>query len=112
MNIKDFGNMDSDQFIDDALHSGHIEQLIRGARIRRNIYLLMFIISFFSIVVCAVISLPTFAVVALFLTTLSLVIITKYDIHLLFLRIIHKQQLGKAEREAQETAQESDDDSQ
>jgi uncharacterized membrane protein YjjP (DUF1212 family) len=99
-------NLDSDRNIDDAMHSDNIEKLIRGARLRRNIYLCLFFISFLSILLCALISLPTFAIVALFLTTLSLVIITKYDIHLLFLRIIHKQQLTKAENQEQDAMRE------
>ena len=102
MRIKGLEDLTSDNLIEEALRSENIEKLIRGARIRRNIYLWLFCISFFCILVGALTSLPTFAVVALFLTTLSLVVITKYDVHLVFLRIIHKQQIKKAEQEAQQ----------
>ena len=97
MNICDFRKIDSER-INTALHDENIEGLIRSTLIQRNIFLCFFIICFLSILACALLGLSTLTVVALFLTTISLVITTKYNTHLLFLRIIQRQNRKKEEQ--------------
>ncbi|MCF7849488.1 MAG: hypothetical protein K9M45_11615 [Kiritimatiellales bacterium] len=100
--MKAWKNLSSDRLIEKAFHTDNLGKLIQAAQIRRNIYLGLFCISFLSILVCALTNRPHVAIVALFLTTLSLVVVTKYDIHLMFLRIIRNQQAKKLEQDTEE----------
>lgn len=88
MNIKGLKYLNGSQTIDKALHAENLEHLTRAAWIRRAVYLAMFFLSFSMIPVCAITEQMSATITSVFLTTISLVIVTKYDIHIQFLRII------------------------
>jgi uncharacterized membrane protein YjjP (DUF1212 family) len=81
-----------EHFLAEALDPTKQAKLIQRSRLRRNIAILLFMISFVCIFICGFSAKWISTAIPLFLCTLSLVILTKYDTQLVFLRIIQQQQ--------------------
>ena len=79
------------QAFDPQLH----EKLVCGARLRRNVYLALFFVGIFCIFIAGFSGWPVLSVLSLFLATLSLVVVTKYDTQVFFLKIIAKKVISE-----------------
>lgn len=64
------------------------KKLVRAARFRRNIYLVLFFVGIICIFIAGFSGWAVLSVLSLFLATLSLVVVTKYDTQVFFLKII------------------------
>ncbi len=91
MNLREFGELNTDQFLHDAFDVTLRNKLIRAARLRRNVYLVLFLVGFFCVFATGLAGLPLLSILSLFLATLSLVVMTKYDTQLFFLRMLAKK---------------------
>jgi len=85
MKLKELNNT---RFLEEAFDERHNRRLAKAARFRRNIYLALFFAGFACILATAFTDRMELSILALFLATLSLVVVTKYDTQLFFLRII------------------------
>jgi uncharacterized membrane protein YjjP (DUF1212 family) len=92
MNLKEFGELNNDQFLREAFESQSQKKLIRSARLRRNVYLVLFLIGFCCIFVAGFIGLLQLSILSLFLAILSLVVMTKYDTQVFFLKLIKERE--------------------
>jgi hypothetical protein len=92
MNLKEFGELNNDQFLREAFESQSQKKLIRSARLRRNVYLTFFLIGFCCIFVAGFIGLLQLSILSLFLAILSLVVMTKYDTQVFFLKLIKERE--------------------
>ncbi len=81
--------LNSEHFLNEAFDPKHHQHWVRGTRIRRNIYLSLFITGFICIFITALLNRPVLSIFSLFLATISLVIMTKYDTQLFFLKVLH-----------------------
>ena len=88
MNLKDIGELNTDRFLNDAFEPEHNPALLKAALLRRNIYLALFITGLVCIFITAFTSQMMLCILSLGLSTLSLVVMTKYDTQAFFLRII------------------------
>jgi hypothetical protein len=88
MKLKWFEGMNSARFLNSAFESRENPRLIKAALTRRNIYMALFITGFVCIFITALTEQSTLCILSLFLATLSLVVMTKYDTQVFFLRII------------------------
>ena len=91
MNLKDIGNLNSARFLKEAFDEVHQQKLINSAMLRRNVYLVLFIIGIICIFIAGFAGMVLLSVLSLFLATLSLVVMTKYDTQIFFLKIIQKR---------------------
>ena len=80
--------LNSERFLNEAFDSEHHEKWVRDARLRRNIYLWLFFTGLTCIFITAITHQRTLTILSLFLTTISLVVMTKYDTQLYFLKIL------------------------
>lgn len=92
MRLKEFGNLNNERFLRDAFDAKCREKLIRWARMRRNTYVVFFAIGIVCIFVSGFLGMTTLSILSLFLATLSLVVVSKYDTQLFFLKIISKKE--------------------
>ncbi len=88
MNLKEFGDLNNERFLREAFDAKCQRKLTRAARLRRNVYLALFFIGFFCIFIAGLSGWVLLSVLSLFLTTLSLVVVAKYDTQVFFLKII------------------------
>ncbi|MCF7818218.1 MAG: hypothetical protein K9M54_10085 [Kiritimatiellales bacterium] len=88
MTLKEFGELNTERFLHDAFDEGCQQTLIRAARFRRNVYLVLFLVGFVCIFIAGLSGLLLLSILSLFLSTLSLVVMTKYDTQVFFLTII------------------------
>ncbi len=79
-------SMNSARFLDEAFDAESHGKLMRGARLRRNIYLALFLTGTVCIFITALSSQTTLCMLSLSLSSLSLVVMTKYDTQLCFLQ--------------------------
>ncbi len=91
MRIKDLGELNNECFLREAFNAKIRKKLLRSALLRRNVYLALFIIGFICIFVAGLSGLTTLSILSLFLATLSLVVVSKYDTQLFFLKLIQKK---------------------
>jgi uncharacterized membrane protein YjjP (DUF1212 family) len=91
MSRKFFEDMNSELFLREAFDVACQEKMIQAARLRRNVYLALFIVGFFCILTAALMGMHMLSVLSLFLATLSLVIMSKYDTQVYFLTLIAKK---------------------
>lgn len=91
MDLKELGGFNSDRFLREAFDVAARKKLIRSTRLRRNTYLSLFLIGFFCIFVAGFLGLLLLSILSLFLGTLSLVVMSKYDTQLFFLKILEKK---------------------
>ena len=92
MSLKEFGDLNNERFLRDAFDANCRGKLIRWARMRRNVYVVLFIIGIACIFVSGFLGMTTLSILSLFLATLSLVVVSKYDTQLFFLKIISKKE--------------------
>lgn len=96
MNWKKKFIINTDRFLREAFDSEFQQKLIRSARLRRNVYLWVFLIGTVSMFIAALTNHAVLSFLLAGLSALSLVIMTKYDTQLFFLRLIKdkKDKLG------------------
>ncbi len=87
MALKDF-QLNNEQYMKLAFDPKARNKLVLAARLRRNVYMVLFFIGIICIFVAGLSGWAELSVLSLFLATLSLVVVTKYDTQLYFLKII------------------------
>jgi uncharacterized membrane protein YjjP (DUF1212 family) len=85
MDIRHLGELNTEQFLTEAFDYECRLKLIRAARFRRNVYMALFLVGFACIFVAGLMGRMLLSILSLFLGTLSLVVMTKYDTQLFFL---------------------------
>jgi hypothetical protein len=88
MRFPRFEQLNSERFLDEAFEAKHHDRWERDALLRRNIYLWFFLTGIACIFITAFTHQFMMSILSLFLATLSLVVMTKYDTQLYFLRIL------------------------
>ena len=98
MKLPRLEEMNSERFLNEAFDPEHHVRWEKGARLRRNIYLWFFLTGIACIFITALTRQYLLCSLSLFLATLSLVIMTKYDTQLYFLNILRlREEQQKAE---------------
>ena len=92
MTLKEIGDMNNEHFLHEAFDAHCRGRLIGRARLRRNVYLALFIIGIACIFVAGFLGMARLSILSLFLATLSLVIMSKYDTQLFFLKVIREKE--------------------
>jgi len=92
MDWKEIGNLNNKRFLHEAFDAKARKKLIRAARLRRNVYMALFFIGFFCIFVAGFSGWVLLSVLSLFLATLSLVVVAKYDTQVFFLKVIEEKE--------------------
>jgi uncharacterized membrane protein YjjP (DUF1212 family) len=92
MNLKELGELNNERFLREAFDAQCQKKLIRAAQLRRNTYLALFFLGFFCIFLTGFAGLMLLSTLSLFLATLSLVVMTKYDTQIFFLTIIAEKE--------------------
>lgn len=92
MNLREIGELNNERFLREAFDATCRKKLIRSARLRRNVYLILFFVGFFCIFIAGFSGRVLLSVLSLFLSTLSLVVMTKYDTQLFFLKMIEEEE--------------------
>lgn len=90
MKLKGLG-MNSEYFLRKAFDPQVRKKLIRAAYFRRNVYLVLFFIGISCIFIAGFSGWVLLSILSLFLAMLSLVIVTKYDTQVVFLKIIEEE---------------------
>lgn len=96
MKLPRLKELNNDGFLNDAFDAEANVLWERAARLRRNIYLWLFLTGIACIFITAFTHQLYMSILSLFLATLSLVVMTKYDTQLFFLT---KLKLRKKEGE-------------
>lgn len=91
MNRKFIEDLNCERFLTEAFDEQCQDRLISAARLRRNVYLVLFLVGFCCILTAGIMGMLILSVLSLFLSTLSLIIMTKYDTQLYFLKLIIKK---------------------
>ncbi len=86
MKLPKLEDLNNERFLDEAFEAEHNEKWIRSARMRRNIYLWLFLTGIVCIFITAFTDQMHMSILSLFLATISLVVMTKYDTQLFFLK--------------------------
>lgn len=87
MTLKDL-KLNNEHYLHQAFDPQQRHKLVRAALLRRNVYMVLFFIGIICIFIAGFSGWAGLSVLSLFLATLSLVVVTKYDTQLLFLKII------------------------
>ena len=88
MKIPRIGKKHTEKVIGETYDPVRTQALIHGTRTRRNVYLSLFMIGFICIIITALMNRMTLCILSLFLSTISLVVMTKYDTYHFFLTIL------------------------
>ena len=91
MTLKDF-KLNNEHYLHQAFDPQLRKKLVRAARFRRNVYLMLFFVGILCIFVAGFSGWAVLSVLSLFLATLSLVVVTKYDTQVFFLKIIAQKE--------------------
>ena len=91
MALPKLEDINSERFLDAAFDAKQNARLIHHARVRRNIYLWFFLTGVACVFITAFTGQTLLCVLSLFLGTLSLVVMTKYDTRLFFLRVLRQR---------------------
>ena len=86
MKLPKLEEMNSKQFLDEAFNPEFHDKWLHDALLRRNIYLWLFLTGIACIFITALTNQTVLIILSLFLSTVSLVVMTKYDTQLFFLR--------------------------
>ena len=84
--------MNSERFLTEAFDPELHNRRERGVHLRRNIYLGLFWVGMAGTGITALSDRILLSVLSLFLAVISLVVMTKYDTQLFFLRIIKRRE--------------------
>lgn len=85
MKLPRLEDLNNAHFLNEAFSPETNEKWIRAARLRRNVYLWFFLTGIACIFIAAFTGQTRMSILSLFLATLSLVVMTKYDTQLFFL---------------------------
>lgn len=88
MKLPKLEDMNSERFLNEAFDQECRIQWSKNATLRRNIYLWLFVVAILCLFYTAIIDRMTLCILSLFLATISLVVMTKYDTQLYFLNIL------------------------
>jgi len=88
MKLPKLEQLNSERFLDEAFEEEHHEKWEKDAKLRRNIYMWMFLTGIACVFITALTSQHVLCILSLFLATVSLVVMTKYDTQLFFLRVL------------------------
>ena len=91
MTLKDF-KLNNEHYLHQAFDPHLRKKLVRAARFRRNVYLMLFFVGIICIFIAGFSGWAVLSVLSLFLATLSLVVVTKYDTQVFFLKIIAQKE--------------------
>jgi hypothetical protein len=80
--------LNNERFLNEAFDSKYHDKWENDARVRRNVYLWLFLTGVACVFITACTRQDTLCILSLFLATISLVVMTKYDTQLYFLRIL------------------------
>ncbi|VGO17844.1 hypothetical protein PDESU_06446 [Pontiella desulfatans] len=97
MKLPRLEDLNSERFLNEAFDAEFHDKWERDAKMRRNIYLWLFLTGFACIFITAFTNQMTLCILSLFLATVSLVVMTKYDTQLFFLRILKLREEKRAE---------------
>lgn len=97
MKLPKLQDLNNEVFLNEAFDAKCHDELEKAALLRRNIYLWFSITGFVCIFIAALSGQFMMSILSLFLATLSLVVMTKYDTQLFFLRIIKLREEKKDE---------------
>lgn len=86
MNWPGLNDFNNENFLEEAFNPQSNAKWIRATRLRRNIYLCFFLTGIACIFITAFTHQLTMTVLSLFLAVLSLVVMTKYETQLFFLK--------------------------
>ena len=98
MNLREIGELNNTRFLREAFDANLRKKLIRSALLRRNIYLVLFLLGFFCIFIAGFSGWLLLSILSLFLSTLSLVVMTKYDTQVFFLKVIAEKEMHETKR--------------
>ncbi len=86
MKLPNLEDINNEQFLKKAFDPEHNKERVRCTLIRRNIYLWLFLTGIACIFITAITHQMHMSILSLLLATISLVVMTKYDTQLFFLR--------------------------
>jgi hypothetical protein len=89
--------LNNKHYLHKAFDPHHRVRLVRTARRRRSIYLVICFIGVACVAVSGVLEQPTLTCLSLLLSTLSIVVVTKYDTQVFFLTLIDKEKQSREE---------------
>ena len=95
MTLKDY-QLNNQHYMQQAFDAKLRKKLVRAARFRRNVYLVLFFIGIFCLFIAGFSGWATLSCLSLFLATLSLVVVSKYDTQVFFLKIIAEKEESEA----------------
>ena len=85
MKMPKMEDLNNERFLNEAFNPEANEKWIRSARLHRNVYLWFFLTGIACLIITAFTMQLHMSILSLFLATLSLVVMTKYDTQLFFL---------------------------
>jgi hypothetical protein len=88
MKLPKLEDLNNERFLGEVLEEPLRQQWAAGSRIRRNVYMALFIIGLICMVYTALVHRMTLCILSLFLATVSLVVMTKYNTQLQFLKVL------------------------
>ena len=101
MKLPRLEDLNNERFLEEAFNKKTNAKWERAALLRRNIYLSLFLTGIGCIFITAFTRQLLMSILSLFLATLSLVVMTKYETQLHFLRMLKSRDPGSHE-EAQD----------
>ena len=97
MKLPRLEDLNNDRFLEEAFNEETNAKWERAVLLRRNVYLWFFLTGIACIFITAFTRQLLMSVLSLFLATLSLVVMTKYDTQLNFLRMLKPGDSGSDE---------------
>ena len=85
MKFPKLEELNNERFLDEAFNAESNEKWERAVRLRRNVYLVLFLTGIACVFITAMTGQMVLGILSLFLATLSLVVMTKYETQRLFL---------------------------
>lgn len=92
MDLREIGELNNKRFLREAFDATLRKKLLRSAQLRRNVYLVLCIVGFLCIFIAGFSGWLLLSILSLFLSTLSLVVMTKYDTQVFFLKVITEKE--------------------
>ena len=97
MKLPRLEDLNNDRFLEEAFDKKTNAKWERAVLLRRNVYLWFFLTGIACIFITAFTRQLLMSILSLFLATLSLVVMTKYDTQLHFLRMLKPREAGSEE---------------
>ncbi|MDZ8118101.1 hypothetical protein [Pontiella agarivorans] len=95
MNLPKLEKFDSERFMHEAFDKTMRARWKKRISIRRNVYLCLFLIGMLCMLYTALIARTTLCILSLALAIISLVVMTKYETQLHFLKILQTREKQK-----------------